>query len=267
MKNFIIAFTVSIVIHFVLLYSLKDVTKQNFTKPSASKTINKKYTYINLAKIKKIQPIKKTTINNEQKREIIKKKIVKKQTKKKKKVIYKKVIKKNLKTDKRKTAFTNKPINKSIAIVKKNIKPINIEKPLLLELPKSNYTLGKKEQKEFKNLDKLTLSYIKLYGQEYFNYSEDTKKYLKENLNKIGQITQQYLMYPSVAIRTKQKGMNIVQFLFKPNGDIEDLKIIDSSQYSLLDKNTIKTIKIAYKDYPKPKENTLIKIYVKYVLY
>lgn len=122
-----------------------------------------------------------------------------------------------------------------------------------------------KEKKEIQKLDRLTQSYIKLYGQKYFNLPEDVKKYLKENLNEIGQITQEYLRYPSIAIKMKQSGTNILEFTLKPNGDITNLRIIRSSQHNILDKNSIKTIKMAYKDYPLPTKNTLIRIYVSYV--
>jgi len=115
-------------------------------------------------------------------------------------------------------------------------------------------------------LDETTQSYIKLYGDEYFTYSKEIKKYLIKNLNSIGRITQMYLRYPNIAIRTKQQGMNIVEFYLYPNGDISNLKIKNNSGYTTLDKNTIKTIKLAYKDYPKPKSKTKIKIYVYYSL-
>jgi len=61
--------------------------------------------------------------------------------------------------------------------------------------------------------------------------------------------------------------MNIVEFTLHPNGDISDLKISNSSGYSSLDENTIETIEYAYKDYPRPKSPTKIKIYVYYKLY
>ncbi|MBT4707367.1 MAG: energy transducer TonB [Campylobacteraceae bacterium] len=123
-----------------------------------------------------------------------------------------------------------------------------------------------KDLKEIEKLDKQTQSYLKLYGQEYFTYSKETKKYLNNNLNNIGRITQMYLRYPRISIKTKQQGMNIVQFFLYPNGDIKDLKIMNGSGYETLDKNTIKTIKLAYKDYPRPQEKTKVKIYVYYSL-
>ena len=154
------------------------------------------------------------------------------------------------------------PIKKKQKIVKKDIK-IDKRKKTIFTKSIDKY----KEQKEVQKLDKITQQYIKLYGEEYFNFSKETKKFLKENLNEIGKITQQYIRYPSIAIKTKQEGTNVVEFILKSNGDITNLRIIGSSDYSVLDKNTLKTIKIAYKDYPKPKKDTPIKIFVLYSLY
>jgi protein TonB len=61
--------------------------------------------------------------------------------------------------------------------------------------------------------------------------------------------------------------MNIIEFVLHPNGDITKPIITSSSGYEALDKNTIKTIEIAYKDYPRPSEPTKIRIYVTYRLY
>lgn len=227
MKNFSIAFIISITIHFILLIGFKD-SQIKASAPSTSEISTPKYTQVKLVQLKK--PIVK-------KKEIIKKKKIKKPILKKK---YKKVIKKDIKVAKRKKSVFKKKIKEN-----------------------KEY----QEQKEIQQLDPLTQQYIKLYGKEYFSFTKETKKYLKSNLNKIGKITQQYLYYPSIAIKTRQEGTNIISFIFKPNGDIEDLKIISTSNYDTLDRNTIKTIKLAYKDYPKPKSDTPIKIFVNYCLY
>ena len=93
------------------------------------------------------------------------------------------------------------------------------------------------------------------------------KVFLQRNLKNIGQVTEKYLKYPYIAKRTSQEGMNIVEFILHPNGDISKLKLSSSSGFTSLDKNTIYTIKIAYKDYPRPKTDTKVKIYVYYKLY
>ncbi len=106
-----------------------------------------------------------------------------------------------------------------------------------------------------------------LYGSEFDEYSNEQKEFIKENLDDIGKITQSYLRYPRVAVETAQSGKNIVEFYLLPNGDIEELKLLRGSSYTLLDKNSIRTVEIAYKEYPRPKERTKIRINVFYRLY
>ncbi|WP_299549778.1 TonB family protein [uncultured Helicobacter sp.] len=106
-----------------------------------------------------------------------------------------------------------------------------------------------------------------LYGIEFGSLSPNAQKFIKSNLDKIGKITQRYLRYPAVAGKVGQEGDNIVEFYLYPNGDITDLKLLHSSGYTLLDDNSLHTIRIAYKDYPYPSEKTKIRIRVMYRIY
>lgn len=106
-----------------------------------------------------------------------------------------------------------------------------------------------------------------LYGIEFGSLSPNAQKFIKSNLDKIGKITQRYLRYPAIAGKVGQEGDNIVEFYLHPNGDITDLKLLHSSGYTLLDDNSLHTIKIAYKDYPYPIETTKIRIRVMYRIY
>lgn len=107
-----------------------------------------------------------------------------------------------------------------------------------------------------------------LYGDEFGDLGSAEKDFIKNNLKDIGRITQKYLTYPREAGILGQSGVNAVEFYLYPNGDISDLRIMNnkSSGFVLLDKNSIKTIEIAYKDYPRPTTKTLIRIYVTYCL-
>ncbi|MBX7490663.1 energy transducer TonB [Helicobacter sp. Faydin-H64] len=106
-----------------------------------------------------------------------------------------------------------------------------------------------------------------LYGAEFGSLSPNAQKFIKSNLDKIGKITQRYLKYPAIAGKIGQEGDNIVEFYLYPNGDITDLKLLHSSSYTLLDDNSLHTIRIAYKDYPYPSEKTKIRIRVMYRIY
>ncbi|WP_297600655.1 energy transducer TonB [Helicobacter sp. UBA3407] len=103
-----------------------------------------------------------------------------------------------------------------------------------------------------------------LYGEEFGSLDAEQRKFIKDNLSGIGRITQRYLKYPTIAGKMGQQGDNIVEFYLYPNGDISDLKLLTPSGFTLLDDNSVHTIKIAYKDYPYPSVKTKIRIRVMY---
>ena len=118
-------------------------------------------------------------------------------------------------------------------------------------------------------LSELPTEYAKLYKDKFNSFTKAQKEFLKSNLLLIGKITQKYLYlrgYPYFAIKTKEQGVNVVEFYLLPNGDITQPKIITSSGYEVLDKNSIETILAAFKDYPHPPQKTLIRIFVHYQL-
>jgi len=213
------------------------INKNIQSKKQLKISTNNKLVPIGYQKIKYVRLIEK----NKEKEKIV----TKKQTKPKKKIKNKKFIQKIPQKQARKYIKVKESTPKTKTVdINQKIQDLQI----------------------IQKLDKTTQSYIKLYGDEYFTYSKEIKKYLIKNLNSIGRITQMYLRYPNISRRTKQQGMNIVEFYLYPNGDISNLKIKNNSGYTTLDKNTIKTIKLAYKDYPKPQSKTKIKIYVYYSL-
>ena len=122
----------------------------------------------------------------------------------------------------------------------------------------SIYDYGKNEQ---------TQKIRELYGEEFGALTPNQQKFIKSNLDTIGRITQRYLKYPAVAGRIGQEGDNVLEFYLYPNGDISDLRLLSTSGYTLLDDNSLHTIKIAYKDYPYPNEKTKIRIRVMYRIY
>lgn len=121
---------------------------------------------------------------------------------------------------------------------------------------------------KFPGVDEVTRRDIEeLYGAEFGDYGIAEQEFLVNNLRDIGRITKKYLEYPASAIRLGQEGLSAVEFYLHPNGDISGLKIIVSSNYMLLDRNSERTIEIAYKDYPRPITKTKIRIFVTYGIY
>ncbi|MEA3289898.1 MAG: energy transducer TonB [Campylobacterota bacterium] len=259
----IFAFVISILIHYILFIGFNKITTSIQPKYHSSKkssNINNKPTNIKFVKIKeKPQPQPKKQVEVKKEKQLPPKKEIKK-------VIKNKPIKKNKKIIKDvKTIKIPKQETKTDEIKKRYI--LTKEQKKIIEKEKQKQLEEYKEIQQLKRLDPLTKSYIQLYGRKYLKFTDNQKEYIKNNISSIGRITQKYLVYPAISARTKQSGTNIVEFTLHPNGDITDLRLTNSSKYTALDKNTIKTIKIAYKDYPKPKEPTKIKIYVKYILY
>jgi TonB family protein len=110
----------------------------------------------------------------------------------------------------------------------------------------------------------------KLYGTEYHQFTATQKKFIKDNLNIIQQITQGTLTrrgYPRGAGETGQEGVNVVSFNLHPNGDISNLRLKSRTGYRALDENSITLIRVAYKDYPYPSTTTKIVFYVHYSIY
>lgn len=239
MKIFITAITVSIIIHVLIFSSYKSHKHEEIEEPKPPKATSVKY--VKLASKESVpqkeQPQTKEQPSNN--------KLITPPTPipKQERIKDKKVIE----------------VPKPQEIVKQEKQ--EVKQPSVSSLESS---LNKPQKRA---IDELTQSYIDLYGEEFMTFSEETKEFLKENLSDIGRITQKYLMYPSISIRTKQQGMNVVEFYLHPNGDITELKLLQSSTYTALDSNSIHTIKVAYKDYPKPKEVTKIRIFVYYKLH
>jgi len=269
MKTFILALIFSIIIHILFLFNYKVEKKQEdfHEKKIESKKKKSSITYVQL---KKPKPIKKSEPKITEEKKSFKKEIPKKFKEVKKEIKPQKRREKVVKTKKEVVKESKKIVKKQKEFkkVQKEIKPQErrktVDKSSLENFLLENPVLDKEL------LDDVTKSYIKLYGDEYDKFTKVQKAFLQNNLKDIGRITQKYLSskgYPRIAIRTKQQGVNVVEFFLYPNGDIKGLKVINSSSYTVLDENSIDTIKIAYKDYPRPKEVTKIRIYVHYRLY
>ena len=117
------------------------------------------------------------------------------------------------------------------------------------------------------NAPKETQKIQDLYGSEFGTLSQDAQQFIKDNLDAIGKITQKYLRYPLAAGKFGQQGMNIVEFYLHPNGDITELKLFQGTNFKLLDHNSLQTVRVAYKDYPRPSEKTKIRIRMIYEIY
>ncbi|WP_257842608.1 energy transducer TonB [Helicobacter sp. 13S00477-4] len=147
----------------------------------------------------------------------------------------------------------------------KNLSLLSRQQALAFESPAQMANMSNEDNK---GIDPQTQKDIDdLYGEEFGDLGSAEKDFIKNNLREIGRITQKYLEYPRTAAYLGQDGQNAIEFYLHPNGDITGLKILDESGSIILDRNSLKTIEIAYKDYPRPSVTTLIRIRVRYFMF
>ncbi|QKF73119.1 TonB domain-containing protein [Aliarcobacter faecis] len=252
----------SLLIHFLFLLNYK--TEQKNHNKQDNKKIEK--TDIKLVKLKEIKEQKTTKIEEPK----LEQKIEKTVEKKTEKVVEKKVEKVIENKIEKPKNIEQKPkkdeIKKAKEFQNRVLKEQIVEnKPTIQDKTLENF-LNQKEPVDKKILTELE----KLYGQEYDTFTKVQKAYLEKNLNNFQAITQKVLNrmgYPKLAAKLQIGGVNIVEFMFHPDGSITGLKITNSSGYTILDDYSLELIEIAYKDYPRPTEKTKIKFQVFYRMY
>lgn len=255
MKNIIFAFIISLMLHLLLLLNYNknlDKTKFEAQKEHQKEVVEKK------------SDIKYVKI---QKENIIEEKPAQIKTKSEPKVT-EKIIEKQIEIPKKE--FNNKIIQNT-----KKSADIKQAKQIQKNILKETNSLQEKTLENFLSqkepINKEILSELeRLYGEEYKTFTKVQKAYLEKNLNNFQVITQRVLDrlgYPKLAAKQRIGGINTIEFLFHPNGDISDLRIIDSSGYAILDDYSIELIEIAYKDYPKPQTVTKLRFRVFYRMY
>jgi periplasmic protein TonB len=256
MKKILLAILISLLLHLTFLFNYKSSDKNHSEE---EKKVEK--TDIKFVKLTEIK---------EQKVLIEKPKDTPLPEKKVEKIIEKP---KEVKTPK----TIDKPKNNPEKIVKKEIKEAKEfqNKVLKEQVVENKPTIQDKTLENFLNqkepVNKEILTQLeKLYGKEYQNFTTVQKAYLEKNLNNFQVITQRVLNrmgYPKLAEKLRIGGVNIVEFMFHPDGSISGLKITSSSGYTILDDYSLELIEIAYKDYPKPTEKTKIKFQIFYRMY
>ena len=250
MRIIILAFIISISLHFIVFskYKIDQLSKNE------EKIVKK--SDVKFVKLEKLEP-KENKIIEPKVEPKLEQKIEKKATTSK---TQKEIIQKKVETPK----IIN--IEKSKNLQKQILNEQIIEnKSSLQEKTLENFL----SQKEPVNKDILN-ELEKLYGKEYETFTKVQKAYLERNLNNFQTITQRVLNrlgYPPLAAKLKIGGVNIIEFMFHPDGSITNLRVIDSSGYSVLDQYSLELIEIAYKDYPKPETTTKLRFQVQYRLY
>lgn len=92
------------------------------------------------------------------------------------------------------------------------------------------------------------------------------EQYLEDHLSTIRDLLVKYRKYPSQAVRLKQEGSVKVTFRLKQNGEVEDIRIVGSSGYELLDEDALKLIQKTAEYFPKPPKSVRITVPLNYAL-
>ena len=254
MKIIILAFIISISLHFFLFkkYNNDEFKKNNQIKQEVIKKSDVKF-----IKLKKEEPIT-NNVMEEKVKPIIEKKVELPEIQKE--VVVKKEIQKKVENNKKIDFEKSKELQKKVL----NEQIVN-KKESIQDKTLENF-LSQKEPVNKEILNELQ----KLYGEEYDKFTKLQKAYLEKNLSNFQTITQRVLNrlgYPPLAAKLRIGGVNVIEFMFHPDGSITGLKVIDSSGYAVLDDYSVELIEIAYKDYPKPQTSTKLRFNVQYRLY
>ncbi len=252
MRIIILAFIISISLHFFLFnqYKNKEIVKEQEIKEEKSKQTNVKF-----VKLKKEEPIISKPIEKKVENKVETKIEKKLKLPKQEQVIQQKIeIPKKIDIEKSKD-LQKKILPEQILEKKENLQDRTLENFLAQKEPINKEILNELQ---------------KLYGEEYDKFTKLQKAYLEKNLSNFQTITQRVLNrlgYPQLAAKLKIGGVNVVEFMFHPDGSITNLKILNSSGYNILDDYSIELIEIAYKDYPRPQTSTKLRFNVQYRLY
>jgi protein TonB len=267
MKFIILAFIISISLHFFAFnkYKNKEFIENKQKEEIETKKSNVKFVKLkkneiiqevkNVPEIKKIEETKDIKKLIESKPQIIEKKILET-----KRIIEPKKIEKKVEQKKQIDIAKSKKFQDNI------LKDQIVNKDESIQNKTLENFLSQKEPIDKEILNELS----RLYGEEYKSFTKVQKAYLEKNLNTFQVITQKVLNrlgYPKLAAKLRIGGVNIVEFMFHPDGSISNLKITNSSGYEIFDKYSLELIEIAYKDYPRPSTSTKMKFNVNYQAY
>lgn len=92
------------------------------------------------------------------------------------------------------------------------------------------------------------------------------KEFINEHLGEIRGLLLQNLKYPKMAQKLKMQGEVRIAFSLNSDGSVEDIKIIESSGFDLLDEDAKMLIEKTASHFPKPSKSVRISVPLSYVL-
>jgi len=82
----------------------------------------------------------------------------------------------------------------------------------------------------------------------------------------ISKLVREHLEYPYLARRMGWEGEVLLFFRLNPTGEVEEIKVLKSSGFEVLDKSAVNAVKRASKHFPRPKQIVLIKLPIQFKL-
>ncbi|MBD3807065.1 energy transducer TonB [Sulfuricurvum sp.] len=113
--------------------------------------------------------------------------------------------------------------------------------------------------------DQLPFSVLHHYGEEFFSLSAGEQHYIVDNLQyirKLNEIVGTRLLRERYHDDVDPLDNNLVEFTLHPDGTISDLHLEKNRIETPLDELTLQTITLTHPKYPKPTQETKIRIRV-----
>ena len=82
----------------------------------------------------------------------------------------------------------------------------------------------------------------------------------------ISKLVREHIEYPYLARRMGWEGEVLLFFRLTPTGEVEEIKVLKSSGFEVLDKSAVNAVKRASKHFPRPKQIVLIKLPIQFKL-
>lgn len=95
---------------------------------------------------------------------------------------------------------------------------------------------------------------------------EPSGKFEETQFSIISKLVREHLEYPYLARRMGWEGEVLLFFRLNPTGEVEEIKVLKSSGFEVLDKSAVNAVKRASKYFPCPKQIVLIKLPIQFKL-
>ena len=201
----------------------------------------------------------------------------KRAVKRKKAIVKKKAEKKPKRTVvKRKTPKKEAIKQRKVVARPKESKP-RVDKPSVKESPRTDKPQPKRVAKSpatnptlpvkkstSRTLGRAAQDQVK--GSSVESAESYQERYREENLSVIREAILSYLRYPPIARRMGWEGTVLVRFTLLPDGRLGESRVEKGSGHKVLDRSALEAVKLAHKDFPKPREKVTLVIPIVYRL-